>query len=754
MIDIALFVIFVILPFFRVFNGAFLQNIHNLIAIAGIGGVVAGIVLNRLDEYIDRLIRYIIPLLLSTIAVHFFLRTYDSAQIKITLLEVGGPLVLILWIIKRINLGSFKVPKSRSYAVLPALFFILSGLISFLLSNYKLETFEPGLLRRISYLGVFLVTVAEFDTEKDFRNIFNWILATCFMVVIYGYIQYLGYDWHIWKGAFGDRIFSTFGNPNFYAAWIVLLLPLIFAMVLLSENPAKKLGYTVFAAAILYMVWVTNTKGSWVGLAIGTSAFVVLATLFLIKGDPKILKRTAIVIVLFVFIVAGAGVMWFSHKRVNSIRFRLFTWGATLKMISEPIYVSPLKSVFLGHGIETFKLVYPSYRRPEIFVIEDKHNTETDHAHNEFLEILYDEGFLGLGIFLWLLASIYFAAIKRLTLLGIGGPRSKDQYYFIGLIAGALGMLAHASVSVHVRFVSSGYILWTFLGFIVVHTAPVKFSRENPRKLMGPTQFVITAILIALAAISSYTGACRFKANIYHNKAIAYSKQRMWSQALEYYGKVQKNHPSFIMANYFIGNVYNDMLTEALRNKDKEAAETNYKKAVDAYAKVLSMYPNYVQVHFQEGMMHLKVGNEEEAEKAFRRYINIVDPMYPYTYYRLGILAAQKKDLQKAGWYMEEAIKRILARRKKNNINMMLPEGYMNLANIYLLKNQPAEAEKAYKEALKVDGRNTDVLRALASLYERWGRKDAAAEVYRFLLRLKPDNKKFKEQLKQLGFSE
>ena len=61
-------------------------------------------------------------------------------------------------------------------------------------------------------------------------------------------------------------------------------------------------------------------------------------------------------------------------------------------MISEPLFYKPMKALYFGHGIESFKLVYPSYRRPEIFHIEGKHNTETDHAHNEFIEIFYDEG--------------------------------------------------------------------------------------------------------------------------------------------------------------------------------------------------------------------------------------------------------------------------------------------------------------------------------------------------------------------------
>ncbi len=745
MIDAALFIIFIILPFFRAFNGNLLQNIHNIIAVVGIGGVILGIILNKLDEYLDNLLKYLVPVLISTIAVHFFLKTYDSAQIKITLLELGGPLILILWIIKRVNLGNFKIAPSRKYVLYPALLFILSGIVSFILSPFHLETFEPGLLRRISYLGVFLVTVFEFNHEEDFKRNINWVLATCFLVVVYGFVQYLGYDWHIWKGAFGSRIFSTFGNPNFYAAWLVLVLPLILTKILMTNSPNRKLAFTVFAGSILYMIRVTSTKGSWVGLAVVISVFAILATLYLIKGNPRVLKKIAVAIIAATILIAGVGITWFSVKRINSIRFRLFTWGATMKMITEPIFVHPLKSFVLGHGIETFKLVYPTYRRPEIFLIEGKHNTETDHAHNEFLEIIYDEGIVGLAIFLWLLAGIYYMALRRLSLLGMGGAKSGDEFYIVGLIAGTIGMLAHSAVSVHVRFVSSGYILWTFLGFLVVHTAPVMQKKDNTRKLISVPKLLIIAVLLVVAGMSSYYAAGRFRANIYHNRAIAYSKQRMWKQALEFYWKVQKNHPSFIMSYYFEGNVYNDKLTGAIKAKNETEIQLNYKKAVSAYKKVLSMYPNYVQVHFQMGMMHLKVNNIDEAKKSFRKYLNIVDPIYPFTFYRLGMIKAKEKDLDKAAWYMEEPAKRIPKNKKK-----MIIEAYMNLASVHTMQNKPVKAEKAYKNALELNKNDVNVLMRLADLYARWKKRTNAIEVYEKILKLNPGNKKIQQKLKSL----
>jgi len=737
MTEALLFLFFVIFPFFRIFQGALLENVHNIIAVGSVSIVLLGILFNKLDDYINKLIRYLIPLLISTIAVHFFLKTYDSAQIKITLLEIGGPLVLLIWIIKRINIGNFKIAAERKYVLLPAVLFLFSGIISFLLSQFKLETFEPGLLRRISYLGVFLVTVFEFNREDDFKRILNWVLASCALVVVYGFIQIFGLDWHIWKGAFAGT-FSTFGNPNFYAAWIVLVLPLVLSRLMIE----RKWYYAALALGILINIYYTGTKGSWVGLGVEFSIFIILSTLYLIKGNPKKLKKVAVGMTLAILIVVSAGVTWFSVKRITSIRFRLFTWGATMKMISEPIFVSPLKAVILGHGIETFKLVYPSYRRPEIFHIEGKHNTETDHAHNEFMEVFYDEGIIGLTIFLWLMVSIFYGAFKRLSLTGMGGAQSKDEFYLVGLIAGTAGMLAHASVSVHVRFVSSGYILWTFLGLLVVHSAPFKKVKEEKiNQRTGPLVLLMLAVLTA-GAYNSFHASRRFLANIYHNRAIAYSKQRMWDQALLYYKKVQEYHPSFIMAYYFEGNVYNDRLSEALQKKNQKEIELYYNKAIETYRKVRTMYPNYVQLHFQEGMLHLKVGKVEEAVKSFRKYMNIVDPVYPFTYYRLGMIYARKNDLLKAQWYFEEP-----PRRQPKYV-----DSYLNLANIYIVQQKYVLAEQTYLEALQTRWHKNSqkIYASLAGLYEKWGKKEKAVQTYRKLQKLRPKDKSIGEKIRSL----
>src|SRR4051812_38531703 len=73
-----------------------------------------------------------------------------------------------------------------------------------------------------------------------------------------------GIDPFIWRQAFGTRIFSTFGNPNFFGNFLVILTPITLAL-LLKRNRERPLSVFVFALATLVvsaLIWKVATIAS------------------------------------------------------------------------------------------------------------------------------------------------------------------------------------------------------------------------------------------------------------------------------------------------------------------------------------------------------------------------------------------------------------------------------------------------------------------------------------------------------------
>ena len=832
----------------------------------------------KLIKYCNVIIEFGLPILAFLIALSFYLKTYDSCQIKITVLQIGATIIIAAWIVKVIERGRLLESKEQRLYAIPALFFLLSGFVSFAISPFKFTSFED-LTRRVLYIGTFLIALVEFDTPEKVNRMFRWILAATFIAVFYGLIQFMEMDPFIWKAAFGDRIFSTFGNPNFFAAFLVLVTPLLLTffdfselekakrtvislalvatigiifcfMQFLGKEGLMRLGglgtqayiffvenktyafFFLLLLSICLMVLVkmktkkllvlflfilvinlimTRTKASYIGFAAGVSFFALVTTLFIVPATKK-QKKTFLAVFLSVLLLGTASAVTFLiRERIDSVRFRVFTWLSTLEMIKDyPEEGTAIKSTpgkelthaFLGTGIGTFKIVYPAFRHPVIFHIEGKHNTETDHPENEFIEVWYDEGIIGFGIFLWFLIVIFFTGMKRLKQvtgysaepppssrnsrlnphsnkggrLKIGARLEKltrRQYLLIGLLSGLFGLLVHNLMCVNMRFVSSGFVFWLFLGLLGGQILGGK-EKTNPgeedirrSKFLSNRRWrrVIQAIIIIVTLFLVLFFRRFFIADIHHNIAIAYSKAGVWESALKEYQTVLRNNPYYAMTHYFMGNVYNDRWNmnkvydprwDSVKPEEKyffprihkllygveedpKNPRTDAERAVAKYADLKKLAPNYVQVHFQEGSLYTKLNEWDKAIESFEKYLDL-DPVYAPTYFKMGWCYVQKKEWVKAEEVYLKAVE----------WNPKLTEAYINLGNVYFMQKKFIEAEESLKKAVEINDSDISAHRALATFYWNTNRGSLALKEWEKILELDPGDKQANSIIQQL----
>ena len=93
----------------------------------------------KINHICATLIAYWLPVLYFLIATAFYLKTYDSAQIKITLIEIGGVVLLAIWLIKIIESDSFFFKRSL-LVIVPLVAYLLSGIFSFTKIKEKMLT--------------------------------------------------------------------------------------------------------------------------------------------------------------------------------------------------------------------------------------------------------------------------------------------------------------------------------------------------------------------------------------------------------------------------------------------------------------------------------------------------------------------------------------------------------------------------------------------------------------------------------------
>ncbi len=407
-----------------------------------------------------------LPMLYLLISDTFYLRTYDSAQVKITLLQMGGIGLLGLWVSLLILEGKRAFRKEDFIFLAPFFAYLAYILISFASAPYKGPSVDD-FVRYLLYMSVTLIVIREF-TAKAIDRLTTVLLVTAYIAIGYGIIQFLdtrffppkdmgpGLDPFVWRWAFGPRVFSTYGNPNFFGNFLVLILPIIVTQFM------KRRSILLLPLIIMDLIclYATQTKGAFLGFGISAFLFAVFYGYFFLREKLKMSKAAFLGLASIIPIMAFFTI--YKLGNALSYSFRVNTWLSTWEMVeSHPL---------TGIGVGSFKIIYPAYRRPAIFHIEGKHNTETDHAEDEHLEQWMDNGLIGFGLYIWIIAFVTTVGLRGLASLtdNLKGSRPPPVAYdLLGYLTALLGMLAHNFTDVSMRFVSSGIFFGLLPGVII-----------------------------------------------------------------------------------------------------------------------------------------------------------------------------------------------------------------------------------------------------------------------------------------------
>jgi len=561
----------------------------------------------------------------------FYLRTYDSATIKIFLLQLGVTAGAAAWAWGSIREGRFEVPLRSAAIILPAALLLLWNAARFLFSAFRLAG-TTGFVLQTAFLLTFILTVIAFS-RPDLRRTVLMILGAWAVVVIYGLMQFIGFDPFVWKGAFGEKIFSTLGNPTLFAAYSSLCAPLALALACDEERP---LWLRVVAAALsLAAAWLLAWTGDLIARAIfmGLMAVFAAAAWRTLRSGARaaglLLSGACLVMALAPFSTLPV-----PHKD-RQPEFLRETWKGTAALIAD----QPL----LGSGPGSFWVRYPVFRRPSVILLEGRHNNETDHPENELLEQWVDGGLPGLLLWLWLFAALLYKGARRV----FADEAAEGSIYIGGLLAATAGSVLFMLLSVSSRFAAPGWLMFFTAGLLGASAAGA--SAEPDKVLALPLPFggarrVLAAAVLAVFLLPVYGAVKAFHSDILHNFGIFYSKGGYWGQALREYELEVPWAPSYVMSRYFLGNVYAD-----------RGEPGDLEKALASYREVRASAPDYVSVAYREAKLLEKMGDHEQAIERMERQVQI-DPVWEETWLFLAGLYEKTGAAPKAAEARQKAL--------------------------------------------------------------------------------------------------
>lgn len=251
--------------------------------------------------------------------------------------------------------------------------------------------------------------------------------------------------------------FATFGNPNFFGAYLVLILPWHLYLILFEHKLYAYFTYSL----VFYVLLINMTRSAWIGF-IATLIFAgIMQFIFkhpIKKKELLFIVFISVVLILFhnifsnqallgrfLSITSDFNALVKQQGNINVLgSFRLFIWVRVIEIIKD--------YPFFGVGIENLHIVFMERFNQDSIAMFGRVMI-ADKAHNEYLHLAVTSGIPSLIAYLAFLVKSAFDNYKQL----------KDPMTFI--FAGAIfGYCTQAFFNISV--VSVAYIFWIYLGLL------------------------------------------------------------------------------------------------------------------------------------------------------------------------------------------------------------------------------------------------------------------------------------------------
>ncbi len=222
-------------------------------------------------------------------------------------------------------------------------------------------------------------------------------------------------------GDLGGRACGFFDNPNVFAVFLLLSLPMLLPSALSGRTTLERMGGRGLLAVGSLCVLLTWSRGAWLGwmlaavtalLCYSRAGAAVLFGALLPAGALLARAPEAIRSRLFSIVQLGE----------SSIRYRLQTWHGVARMLAEQPFG-------IGCGDGVFHREYPKYAVS---------GTETVmHAHSLWLQLGVEIGITGVLLFAALIVCLLRRAVRALQDCGVGEARGE----VVALLAASVGLL-------------------------------------------------------------------------------------------------------------------------------------------------------------------------------------------------------------------------------------------------------------------------------------------------------------------------
>jgi O-antigen ligase len=369
-------------------------------------------------------------------------------------------LVLFFLILIFFNiLGLSSLNPWREYGQLTDKVTLFYGLLLFFISSFIYKFPKREYMNISLYLGLFAgIYVLGHIFKQDYENNIPLflILLTCIFIltsikikwekhhlIISGHVSMIfiiGFflNW-IDTGLIKIKYMAVFNNPNVFAIFLFCIL----YFILINLHYANKWFKLYFIFGIILnilLIYLTTSR------TVLLSVMIVFISFILLNFSRKIFS-------LLFYLILGFNLIFVtSYLYFSTSHYREHLNNLSLKYLHKPffsgreeiwlaVYDFAMSSPFIGHKVGINLKEYwlqPLY----------------DHAHNQYLQILVESGFIGLIVFLLILYAIWKQYLKNLNSHLV----KWSACFFIAIL-----FYQNIELSLFIHFPSIGYLQWLII---------------------------------------------------------------------------------------------------------------------------------------------------------------------------------------------------------------------------------------------------------------------------------------------------
>ncbi len=359
---------------------------------------------------------------------------------------------------------------------LPLQFLALSFFISVIFSHYPGQSFVAYMGKFVKCVFLYFSFLEAFSKERYFWLFINSFFFSAFIACLSGASQHFwgkdfikGHVMGVVNEVSSQRVNSTFYGANGFGAYLLpvigLAVNILFTALFKKKSWILSLTMVLILALFMACMCWTYSRSAWFG-------FLVMAVAMVVLDWRKIPLAAALLLVFYLVFVPSlnqvrnvdlmndnsTGQKVQKENLLENMKPDLKDIGSGRKnywrRAVEIIHMSPV----FGTGLNTYaKILKKKY---------SQNSGAWYYAHNCYLQLAAETGFVGLAVFLWFLYTLFHSSLQHCWSMKSGWPLTFLQ----GAVSGLAGFLFQSAFDNTFYTVQLGVLMWVLFGFAVAAT--------------------------------------------------------------------------------------------------------------------------------------------------------------------------------------------------------------------------------------------------------------------------------------------